>query len=98
MVNMVIDYFCKNSCCCIEDMDEVYDISINDLDVISCCLEQEIFEVIQEFMFFYCVVFNLYVIEGYVYKEIVELFDIIESIFRLNLVKVWLKLKEILSE
>lgn len=46
MVNMVIDYFCKNSCCCIEDMDEVYDISINDLDVISCCMEWEILEVI----------------------------------------------------
>ena len=97
VVNTCIDYYRKNSRRRTEDLDSVYDLSVDDPDILSSLTEREILEAVQQLSPAYRSVFNLFVVEGYSHKEIGEALQITESTSRSNLVKARQKLQEIFA-
>jgi RNA polymerase sigma factor (sigma-70 family) len=97
MVNTAIDYYRRSIRRRTEDLEQAYDLSVDEADAISQCGEQEILDAIQLLSPAYRAVFNLYIIEGYSHKEIADMLEISESTSRSNLVKARIKLKAILT-
>jgi RNA polymerase sigma factor (sigma-70 family) len=97
MVNTSIDFYRKSIRRRTEDLDQAYQLSTSDADVVSQCTEKEILAAVQTLSPAYRTVFNLYVIEGYAHKEIANQLGVTESTSRSNLVKARIKLKELLA-
>ncbi len=98
MVNTSIDFYRKSVKRKTEDLDTAYDISNDEVDIVSRCSENDILEAIQQLSPSYRMVFNMFAIEGYSHKEIGDLLNITESTSRSNLVKARGKLQHLLSE
>ncbi len=96
MVNTSIDFYRKSVRKRTEDIEQAYDLSVNDADAISQMTEEEILKSVQTLSPAYRTVFNLYVIEGFSHKEIADQLGITESTSRSNLVKARMKLKAIM--
>lgn len=96
MVNTSIDFYRKSVRKRTEDIEQAYDLSVNDADAISQMTEEEILKSVQTLSPAYRTVFNLYVIEGFSHKEIADQLGITESTSRSNLVKARTKLKAIM--
>ncbi|MEM9261434.1 MAG: sigma-70 region 4 domain-containing protein, partial [Bacteroidota bacterium] len=80
-----------------EDLDQAFNISSSDPDVISQFSAKEILAAVQKLTPTYRAIFNLYVIEGYSHREIAERLEITESTSRSNLVKARAKLQKTLK-
>jgi RNA polymerase sigma-70 factor (ECF subfamily) len=98
MVNTAIDIYRKNQKRRTENLENVYHVSNNDVEVHSQINAKEILKALNSLTPSYRMVFNLYVIEGYSHKEIGKILSITESTSRSNLVKARNKLKLILLE
>lgn len=98
MVNTAIDFYRKQKRRRTEDIDTVYHVSSDDVDVVSEMSAEEILIALQQLTPAYRSVFNLYIIEGYSHKEVAEKLGISESTSRSNLVKARAKLRVILIE
>jgi RNA polymerase sigma factor (sigma-70 family) len=98
MVNTSIDYYRKSLKRKTDDLDTVYNVSNDEVDIVSKCSENDILEAIQQLSPSYRMVFNMFAIEGYSHKEIGDLLNITESTSRSNLVKARGKLQLLLSE
>lgn len=98
MVNTAIDFYRKNIRRRTEDLDQAYQVSSSDVDVVSQYTEKEILIAVQTLTPGYRTVFNLYIIEGYSHREIAEKLGITESTSRSNLVKARSKLQVILTK
>lgn len=95
-VNTAIDNYRKQVKRRTEDLDQAYQLSTNEPDIISQCSVEDILLAVQQLPPTYRAIFNLYVIEGYSHKEIGEQLDITESTSRSNLVKARAKLQKTL--
>lgn len=80
------------------DIDESYNISSYEVDVVSRMSEQEILNVLDRLPMGYKTVFNLFVIEGYNHKEIADMLNIEEGTSRSQLVKARKLLQEKITE
>lgn len=97
MINTAIDFYRKKVRRRTEDIDHVYDLSNNDVDVISEMSAKDIINALTKLSPTYRAVFNLYVIEGYSHKEVAEKLKISESTSRSNLVKARARMRDLLS-
>ena len=62
-----------------EDIDEIYDLSTNDYDVLDKMSADELMQIVAAMPNGYRTVFNLFAIEGFSHKEIAERLEISES-------------------
>lgn len=97
IINSAIDQYRKNVRNNTENIDQVYNLSTEEVSPTSKLIEKEILACVQALSPTYRAVFNLYVMEGYSHKEVAKVLDISESTSRANLVKARSKLREMLS-
>lgn len=86
-VNTALKQLSKKSIQIDVDVEDSYNVSSYEVDVVSKMSEQEILGLLEELPTGYKTVFNLFVIEGYNHKEIADLLHIEEGTSRSQLVK-----------
>jgi len=95
MINSAIDYYRRNKKHYNhDDIENAYDASSFDTNIIDQLSADEIMEQVQKLPPAYQMVFNLYAVEGYKHHEIAEQLNISEGTSKSNLSKAKAKLKK----